>query len=36
MSPALGWFYPAMALVALATVFAGFAPTDYLRPSDAP
>lgn len=36
MSPARGWFYPVMALVALATVFAGFAPTYYLRPSDAP
>lgn len=36
MSPARGWFYPGMAVVTLVTVFAGFAPTYYLRPSDAP
>jgi len=33
---ARGWFYPGMAVAALATVFAGFAPTYYLRPADAP
>jgi len=36
MTPARGWFYPAMAVVTLATVFAGFAPTFYLRASGAP
>lgn len=36
MTPARGWFYPVMAVATMATVFAGFAPTYYLRPSDAP
>lgn len=36
MTLARGWFFPGMAIVALATVFAGFAPTYYLRPPDAP
>lgn len=35
MTPARGWFHPGMAVVCLITVFIGFAPTYYLRPSDA-
>lgn len=36
MTPARGWFYPAMAIAVAVTVFAGFAATYYLRPSNAP
>lgn len=36
MTPTRGWFYPVMALVCLLIVFAGFAPTYYLRADDAP
>jgi hypothetical protein len=34
MIPARGWFYPGMSVVCLITVFIGFAPTYYLRPSE--
>lgn len=36
MTPTRGWFYPAMAVVCLLIVLAGFAPTYYLRAADAP